>query len=232
MNKPDPYKYVLELAARSKCNNRKVGALLLDKHDTEVGIGWNHTKDGSPCEDIAGATEANVIHAEHAAIHQYFNQPSIFPAIRMLVTHVPCPDCTKQIYEAFGPDFKIEVVGAFMKFDSGKLRYDLVPTSWHKGDAEILTFGAKKYKPNNWRNVEDAGRYIAALERHLEAFKLAIENGDSDGLFDEDSSLHHLKHLRTNAGFLLTLTECENTYEVNREKGLFTNLENPNGEEG
>lgn len=228
MEKVNPYKLVLEVAAKSPCHNRKVGAVLLDKAGGVAGVGWNHAINGGPCEDASGATEENVIHAEQAAIKNYFANPTMLPPVKMLITHNPCASCIAAIASAFGADFKIEVVGAFMKFDSDKLRYDLIPNEWHKGDAEILTFGAKKYKPNNWRNVEDAGRYIAALERHLSAFKQAIENGDSDMLLDKDSGLHHLKHLRTNAGFLLTLTECENTYEANRDNGLFTNLESSN----
>jgi cytidine deaminase len=235
----DIYKELLAVAAKSPCNNRKVGAVIVDKDDHILCSGYNYNPSGLSCEDVAGATESDVLHAEECAIANYFKLPihnsgegkTLIPC-KMLVTHQPCTNCAKLIYDAFGPDFKVEVIGTFMKFDTGKLRYDLIPNEWHKGDAEILTFGAKKYKPNNWRNVEDIGRYIAALERHLSDLKKAIENGAPCGLFDIDSGLHHMKHLRTNAGFLLTLTEDEKIYEVNREKGLFTNLENPNGEEG
>lgn len=228
----DKYKLLFNVAAKSPCNNRKVGAILLDQYGAILASGYNHTADGSPCEDIAGATEAAVIHAEVACINDWLKKESnMFMPDKMLVTHQPCPACIKAISEAF-EDVTVEVIGAFMKFDTGKLRFDLIPSSWSSGDAEVLTFGAKRYKPNNWRNVEDIGRYIAALERHLNDFKKAIEFGDSDKLIDSDSGLHHMKHLRTNAGFLLTLTEDENVYDVNREKGLFHNLENPTNEEG
>ena len=83
-----------------------------------------------------------------------------------------------------------------MKFDSGKLQYHLIPTQTLKALAEVLTFGAKKYAPNNWQLVEDGEtRYLDALMRHLEAFRA----GET---VDPESNLHHLAHALTNVAFL------------------------------
>lgn len=91
--------------------------------------------------------------------------------------------------------------GGGLKYDDGKLRYSLVPPEALKGLAEVLTFGAKKYKPNSWQTVENAEeRYLDALYRHLEAFR-------AGEIVDPESNLHHLKHALCNAAFLLHFEE-------------------------
>lgn len=83
-----------------------------------------------------------------------------------------------------------------LKFDNDKLLYSLIPPETTKALAEVLTFGAKKYAPNNWQLVENGKtRYLDALFRHLEAFR-------SGETHDPDSGLHHLAHVLTNVAFL------------------------------
>lgn len=72
---------------------------------------------------------------------------------------------------------------------------ELIPTSAYKALGNVLTFGAKKYSPNSWQNVE-VERYVGALLRHLCAY---LE--DPYGV-DEESGLHHSEHLLTNAMFI------------------------------
>ena len=56
-----------------------------------------------------------------------------------------------------------------MKFDGGKLQYSLIPPETTRALAQVLTFGAQKYAPNNWQLVENGEtRYLDALYRHLE----------------------------------------------------------------
>lgn len=83
-----------------------------------------------------------------------------------------------------------------MKFDTGKLQYSLIPPETTKALAEVLTFGAQKYAPNNWQLVDNGKtRYLDALYRHLEAFR-------SGEITDPESGLHHLSHALTNIAFL------------------------------
>ena len=83
-----------------------------------------------------------------------------------------------------------------MKFDTGKLQYSLIPPETLTALAEVLTFGARKYAPNNWVLVQDGEtRYLDAAFRHLEAFR----KGETH---DPESGLHHLAHLLTNVAFL------------------------------
>jgi len=84
-----------------------------------------------------------------------------------------------------------------LKDDKGKLRYDLITPESIEALAEVLTYGAKKYKPNSWQNVEDASnKHYAALMRHL----IAWRKGEK---LDPETKLNHIKHILTNTMFLL-----------------------------
>lgn len=84
----------------------------------------------------------------------------------------------------------------FIKYDSGKLQYSLIPPIATRELAKVLTYGANKYKANNWKKVDDKSRYIDALYRHLEAWR----SGES---IDTESGLSHLSHALTNITFLI-----------------------------
>ena len=84
-----------------------------------------------------------------------------------------------------------------VKYDSEKLRYDLLPPECIREIVEILTLGAKKYEDENWKKVDNAkDRYYAALMRHLEAWR----EGEK---IDRESGKRHLAHMASNAIFLL-----------------------------
>ena len=90
-----------------------------------------------------------------------------------------------------------------LKYDHGKLRYDLVPPTALMNVAEVLTFGANKYSDNNWKTVQPfESRYIAAAIRHIEAYR----QGE---IFDDESGLPHLAHASTCLMFLLQGNEEE-----------------------
>ena len=82
-----------------------------------------------------------------------------------------------------------------LKHDSGKLRYDLIPPECLQALAEVFTYGAIKYKDNSWQGIERE-RYVAALFRHLQAWRQGEKT-------DAESGLHHLAHAMTNVCFLL-----------------------------
>jgi len=74
------------------------------------------------------------------------------------------------------------------KFDGGKLQYGLLPPLALKATVEILTFGAEKYEPDNWKNVPDSKRrYFDAMQRHLWAWKEGEQN-------DPETGKNHLAH--------------------------------------
>lgn len=90
-----------------------------------------------------------------------------------------------------------------LKFDTGKLKYSLVPLAATRALAEILTFGAEKYAPNNWQLVSNPEeRYTDALLRHLESYRAGEK-------IDPESGFSHLKHAITNIAFLLHFEDAK-----------------------
>jgi len=85
------------------------------------------------------------------------------------------------------------------KHDSAKPRYDLLPPIAIDLMAQVMTFGAKKYKPEGWRTVDNAiQRYQAALLRH----SFAMLRGE---VLDPESGLPHAAHAMCCAAFIAEL---------------------------
>ena len=75
-----------------------------------------------------------------------------------------------------------------IKFDSDKLRYDLVPWEAMDDVVAVLNHGARKYSPDNWKIVPEAkARYVAAGLRHM----VARAKGE---ILDPESGLPHTAH--------------------------------------
>jgi hypothetical protein len=75
-----------------------------------------------------------------------------------------------------------------MKFDSEKRRMGLLPPRALESVADVLTFGAKKYLPNNWKYVENGHeRYLDAALRHMSAYM----KGE---YADPETGMPHLSH--------------------------------------
>lgn len=87
------------------------------------------------------------------------------------------------------------------KYDDNKARWDLLPMGLIDEVVDVLTFGAKKYGPDNWRLVENGqGRYYSALMRHVRAFR----KGE---LIDKESGKSHLAHAVCNLLFMFETAE-------------------------
>ena len=178
--------YVLAEAAKSNVDKRKVGCVIVNSKSAIVAAGRNASFD----ED----DNRPDIHAEEMACDE-FEDNDTGPYIAY-VSQPPCPNCATILMDK--GISKVEVVQEFIKFDGDKLRPDLVPTSCITGIAEVLTFGARKYKPNNWRNNTDLSRYEAAMWRHW----LKYLEGE---MHDKESGMPHLWHAMTNMAFLIEL---------------------------
>lgn len=72
-----------------------------------------------------------------------------------------------------------------VKYDSDKIRYDLIPALPLQELAKLYTTGAKKYADHNWRLGMDYSRCDSALQRHLHAWRSGQD-------YDEESKLHHM----------------------------------------
>lgn len=83
------------------------------------------------------------------------------------------------------------------KFDTGKLRWDLLPYDAVEDIVAVLTFGARKYDDDNWKYVTPAKpRYFAATMRHL----VAWFGGEK---LDKETGINHLAHAACCILFLL-----------------------------
>jgi hypothetical protein len=74
-----------------------------------------------------------------------------------------------------------------IKFDDGKIRYDLIAPRSLDELAKVYTYGCKKYDDNNWRGGFKWGRLFGAMMRHAWAWY----RGET---YDQESGLHHLAH--------------------------------------
>lgn len=208
MHRDQLHKQLIEVAAQSPAKKRKVGAIIA-KVFTEKGSddtyavlakGYNFNLSGGPCETEDGNTHENVIHAEMSCLKEFDSLARNTEEdymLKMFITHPPCDGCKAALYRA---QIEYEVMGDFLKFDSTKPRLALVPPSLIIGVAKVLTYGAKKYKVNNWRKTPDIESYISALDRHL----LAWRSGEE---LDPESGLHHLEHAACNIAFLIELKD-------------------------
>lgn len=87
------------------------------------------------------------------------------------------------------------VVG--MKFDGNKPDWALLPLNATEEVVKVLTYGAIKYAPDNWKKVPNAeNRYFAAAMRHLVEHRRGEE-------IDPESGLPHLAHAICSLMFLL-----------------------------
>lgn len=87
------------------------------------------------------------------------------------------------------------------KHDAEKDRWDLLPYSAIQEVVKVLTFGARKYGPENWKDVPDARRrYFAASQRHT----IAWWSGEK---IDPEWGLNHLAHACCCLLFLLWLDQ-------------------------
>lgn len=79
-----------------------------------------------------------------------------------------------------------------LRYNKGKLKYDLVDPWAHEKLVEVFTLGAQKYEPNNWRKGMSWVTTVASLKRHLAAW----EKGED---YDEETGLLHMAHVMWNA---------------------------------
>lgn len=75
-----------------------------------------------------------------------------------------------------------------VKFDIGKPQWSLIPANPMAEVVDVLTYGAKKYSPDNWQHVDDPDtRYFNAAMRHIWAWRQGEQ-------YDDESHHSHLAH--------------------------------------
>ena len=90
-------------------------------------------------------------------------------------------------YETWKDSDKTE----FSKFDSYKNKLSLIDPQFILELGEVLTYGAVKYSPDNWKLCDDPIRYKDALLRHTFAYL-------SGELIDPESGLPHTSAIAFN----------------------------------
>ena len=206
----------ISTAEMSLAKKRKVGAVLTLQVNGQYAVlatGCNYNPDGSPCETEEGITKDTVIHAEQTCLQNYeaergkdcayafmslsecLLQDAKLGQLVMFISHYPCKKCSALLQKyALGS----HICESFMKFDKQKPRMALVPASLGISCARALTYGARKYKANNWRKTDSIEQYISAITRHFDAWREGEEN-------DPESGLSHLDHMAANLSFLIEL---------------------------
>jgi len=86
------------------------------------------------------------------------------------------------------------------KYDSKKPQMELLPMNALLEVSKVLTHGAKKYAPGNWKLVENArDRYTGALLRHLALWR----EGETIDKESGEDRLLHIAQVACNALFLV-----------------------------
>lgn len=114
--------------------------------------------------------------------------PHPLPVVNMAVCR--CTPCLNKFYEDFWRNITVaETVhrNEGDKYDTGKLRYDLIPVRPLRNLAGVYTMGAVKYGDLNYLKGMKWSRVYAAIMRHLEAWRRGEE-------LDPESGLPHTAH--------------------------------------
>jgi hypothetical protein len=86
------------------------------------------------------------------------------------------------------------------KDDTGKPRMGLLPFDALGEVAKVLTYGATKYAPDNWKKVPDGiDRYTDAFLRHLAVWR----HGEVFDPESQDIQIRHIAQVACNALFLV-----------------------------
>jgi hypothetical protein len=90
---------------------------------------------------------------------------------------------------------KLDISETFIKLDNGKNMLSLIEPQFVLDLGKVVSFGANKYKKDNWKLCTDTSRYEDALLRHIYAHLSGEKN-------DPESKLPHLAHASCNLMFL------------------------------
>lgn len=125
------------------------------------------------------------------------------------IQHFPCNNCVN-FDKWLMPVSSIATVSGFnctstegVKFDKDKPKWSLLPFKALAEVVDVLTYGARKYAPDNWKKVPDARtRYVDATFRHFTAYI----NGEKN---DSETGKSHLAHAICCLLFLLAFDKGE-----------------------
>lgn len=100
-----------------------------------------------------------------------------------------------------------------LRFNTGKLRYDLLEPYAIEELVKIFTKGAEKYAPNNWLKGLPWMDVVASLERHLSQFKKGEDR-------DQETQLLHMAHVAWNAMAIVSYYKYRPEFDNRRHEYL------------
>lgn len=86
-----------------------------------------------------------------------------------------------------------------LKYDTGKLRWDLLPVEALEQVIRVFMYGAQKYSDHNWTYGMKWSKHFNAALRHLSSFWKGED-------IDPESGLHHMAHAAACALIVLQYT--------------------------
>ena len=156
--------------------------------------GWKDSK-GARCE-VAMGKELGIEQIELGSLVNLQDFASERPAPTRRTG--PDPEDRAPLYEDDGefidPIRQRSITGG-VKDNRGKPMIDLLPSKPLIAAAEIMAFGATKYKPHNWRLGLSWSQTWASLQRHL----LSFNDGEE---LDPETGKPHLAHALCQLMFL------------------------------
>lgn len=135
-----------------------------------------------------------------------------------------CEDCFKEKeFDVSVPNEVIstavdELSNEFIKADSGKLEWSLVPFRQMEEVVKVLMNGARKYSVDNWKKCDDIRRYKNSLMRHVVSY---IEGEKIDDITKGGDGLSHLAHAICNCLFLMYFDDLKKMQTIDEELRAF-----------
>lgn len=93
-----------------------------------------------------------------------------------------------------------------LRYNEGKLRYDLLSPYAEQELVRVLTKGAEKYAPRNWEKGMNWSTCLASMKRHIAAWEMGED-------FDPETQCLHMAHAMCNAMFLVHYYQRELGYD-------------------
>lgn len=167
---------------------------IFNQHGSKANISYNFDNARYECTNRDGFWVSyngeNWIQAESSPVK---GRPN--PALETDIKGVELSDEYQHNHLQETMDYALKNRG-FIKADSGKLQWSLLPFEELKDVVRVLMLGAKKYTPDNWKKCDNMTRYKDALMRHV----ISYVSGDTT---DDESGLSHLAHAVCNCLFLM-----------------------------
>jgi len=100
-----------------------------------------------------------------------------------------------------------------LRYNQGKLRYDLLEPYAIEQLAKVFTKGAEKYAPRNWEKGMSWSSVLASLKRHIAEFEKGVD-------FDPETLLLHASHMAWNAMALVSYYKIAPEFDDRRHTYL------------